>query len=368
MTSINSLKSEISEIFQVLGLSNIATDVYISLIKLGGKGTVRDVISASGISRSLVYKGINELVKIGLVYATAEKPKKYVIVPPNQALGDLLKEKVKALFTSLEHISEVTRSLISSKVLSGETLYSLIEGYENIIRLIHYAIKAAENELLMFIPAYIVERYLVDLIEAKRKGIYVDLTISEAFKEDLKGAKEEILNYASVVRVRPFGSRVLVVADNKVTLLAPLYRGGEGLEVKGLLAEDVELGFILSSYYHGRIANSSLTIKRNFKEGTQYTFTNLGTALDFAHAVKKEGLEALVEVIGIDNLSRKEVKVKGLVYSTIMKPYKGIYSIIINTGINLVSVGGYRSFAEEISAKKIKIKVLSGTPILTLRD
>ncbi len=346
----------IARVFGVLGLSDVAVRVYLALISLGGKGGIKDIISESGLSRSQVYRGLKELINSSLVYPTAEKPKSYVVVPPREILRDLIEERIRELRELADRVSIIAERLVPPGP-RGETIYSPVDGLDNVVRLIHYVVGAARKELLLFIPARLVDRYLVDLSEAKRRGVYVDLTLSGAFREDLRGVKGEVADYVSVIRVRPFGSRVLAVADSNITLLSPVPGGREAGHVRGLLAEDVELGFILASYYHSRIASSSMTLRRFLEEGISYEFTNLGTALDFMQEAMKAGYGVEAEVRGVDNISRKEVVLKGLVHSVVLKPYKGIYAFLLNTGPNLVSIGGYRSFAEEISAKEIRVRL-----------
>ena len=354
----SSLEREIEELFDELGINRIYSKIYIGLIKLGGKGTVEDLIKHTGLSRSLMYKGLKELEKLGLVLSLATKPKTYVLSPPKENLKRLVKNKVKSLIERTEHVTSIIESALVTHIGSIEPVYSTIDGWNNIINMVHFVIKSAKHEILMFIPVNFVNEYIVDLAEARSRGVYVDLTISNISSMNSRIMDKDLLKVATIVRARPYGSRLIVIADNRMVLLAPLaWVSGEPLGIRALLAEDLDVTFIFTSYYHGRIISSSLVIRRNINVGDKYTFVNIGTALDFIQHAKKYKYELLAKVRGLDNITKRQVILEGSIYDVILKPHKGIFSLLIDTGGIIYTIGGYRAFIEDISAQEVTIEV-----------
>jgi len=174
-----------------------------------------------------------------------------------------------------------------------------------------------------------------------------------------KTMDKDVLKVATIVRARLYGSRLIVIADNRMVLLAPLvWVGKEPLGIRALLAEDLDVAFIFISYYHGRIISSSLVIRRNINVGDKYTFVNIGTALDFIQHAKKYKYELLAKVKGLDNITKRQVVLEGSVYNVILKPHKGVFSLLIDTGGIIYTIGGYRAFIEDISAQEVTIEVV----------
>ncbi len=352
------LEKQIEEVFRELGLSRQHAKIYLGLVYSGGRATAEEIIKRTGLPASTVYKGLKELENKGLVLSLATKPKSYMIVSPSRTINQLIENKVEEILAQAKRVSNIIEASILSPQSVREPVYSSINGWSNIISLTRYIIQAARNEVLVFTPIHVLDEFSWELEEARHRGVYVSLVLSNKFPAPYEGEGEEYSEIAVIVRERLHGSRLIILADNREALLAPVASKPQTAIIpRATYIEDPELMFILSSYFYNRIVPSSIEVYYKITPGESYTFTQNQTALDYIEHALREKMEVEIEVEGYDTETKEPVKIKGIVYDIVSKPYRGVYSILVNTGDKIYSIGGYRAFMEEISARTIKTKI-----------
>ncbi len=353
-TSIDQL---VEELFNELGLSKVGAKVYLSLVYLGGKAVVKDIMKHTGLSKTMVYKGLKELEKHGLVLTLATKPRSYMIVSPREIIDKLIRDKMAKLAEKAEFFTATIEAILTS-YSSSEPIYSLITGWENIARLLHLLIRTAEKELILFIPYSMIHEYIDDIIDSIERGVYVDVTLSNTMllsKDSL--SKDRALSKITLLRTRPYGSRLLAIIDSRASLLSPIPVPSRSFSAKAVLVDDPEIAFIFTGYYYGRVAASSIISNVNIRLGDTYVFKNIGTAIEYINQALSKGYEVETRIKGYMKDSLKKIEIQGIVYDVVVKPHKGIYSLIVNTGGYIYTVGGYRAFIEDIVAEDIIVKV-----------
>jgi sugar-specific transcriptional regulator TrmB len=75
-----------------LGLTVVQARIYLALTR-AGSGTITGISKAAQLDRSEVYRGVSELLRMGLVEQTVSKPCVFEGLPRNEGLGVLLKRK-----------------------------------------------------------------------------------------------------------------------------------------------------------------------------------------------------------------------------------------------------------------------------------
>ncbi len=305
----------------------------------------------------MVYKGLKELEKHGLVLTLATKPRSYMIVSPREIIDKLIRDKMAKLSEKAEFFTATVEAILTS-YSSSEPVYSLITGWENIERLLHLLIRTAEKELILFIPYSMVNEYIDDIIDSIERGVYVDVTLSNTMLLDKNSLREDkALSKITLLRTRPYGSRLLAIIDSRTSLLSPIPIPPRSLGAKAVLVDDPEIAFIFTGYYYGRVAASSIISNVNIRLGDVYVFKNIGTAIEYINQALSRGYEVETKIKGYMRDSLKKIEVQGLVYDVVVKPHKGIYSLVVNTGGYIYTVGGYRAFIEDIVAEDIMVKV-----------
>ncbi len=352
------LEKQVEGVFRELGLGKQHAKIYLGLVYSGGKATAEEIVRRTGLPASTVYKGLKELENKGLILSLATKPKSYMIVSPSRTINQLIENKVEEILIQARRVSSIIEASILSPQSVREPVYSSINGWSNIIGLARYIIHAARNEVLVFTPINVLDEFSWELEEARHRGVYVSLVLSNKFPIPYEEEGEEYSEIAVIVRERLHGSRLIILADDREALLAPVTSKPQTAIIpRATYIEDPELMFILSSYFYNRIVPSSIEVYYKITPGESYTFTQNQTALDYIEHALREKMEVEIEVEGYDTETKEPVKIKGIVYDIVSKPYRGVYSILVNTGDKIYSIGGYRAFMEEISARTIKTKI-----------
>ncbi len=351
------LEKKISELFKKIGLGEPSIKTYLSLIYLGGKATADQIIAHTGLPASSVYKALKNLEEHGLVMTLATKPRMFIVIPPNKKLNMLIEERMKKLLELSKEVSTAIEHSITG-VHAFDTVFSIVDGWEDILRMAKFMIKTAENEVLVFMPKNIIFEVAEELGEALDRNIYVSLVASNTISGRHPKTIYGYSGIATISRERPHGTRILIITDSKTSLIVPLSPGDQTIYIpRATYIEDIELGFILTSYFYNRIVASSIEVYSNVKPGDRYVFKNIQSAVDFIQHALQNRYEVYAKVKGYMTAGLTEVALEGIVYNIVSNPTKGIYSILLDTGGNVYSVGGYRAFMEDVMAKEIMVEV-----------
>ncbi len=114
------------------GLTNGEIRVYLALLGLGSS-TIGPILEKSGITRSIIYRILEKLIKKGLVsYITKEKTKHYQAAPPNNLL-DYIESREKQLHQNKNKIQEMIPQLILKQKLAKKSEANIYEGFRGLM-------------------------------------------------------------------------------------------------------------------------------------------------------------------------------------------------------------------------------------------
>lgn len=105
---------QISDYLEQLGLSDIETKIYLSLLK-SGPVSVRDVAKATGINRTTTYLHIDQLVEKGLIIKLVKGAQK--LIAANQAqecLQELVNKKIAEAKLAQQELPKVLTAITNS--------------------------------------------------------------------------------------------------------------------------------------------------------------------------------------------------------------------------------------------------------------
>lgn len=191
------LKQEkIENTLRGLGLSAKEVEVFIFLGKRSPL-TSGEITKQLKMNRGQVFRLLNKLQKKGLVEATLEFPKRYVVVPFERVIDSFIKSKRE----EVELIEEIKDELISDwnkisqiELESSLERFSVIEGKKKIFSKISQMLKDTEEEFLCSLD-------VLDLLKSDQYGTFDWLTkqqvkadvkfkiLTESSKQNLKAMK-----------------------------------------------------------------------------------------------------------------------------------------------------------------------------------
>ena len=113
------------------GLTNGEIKVYLALLEIGSS-TIGPILAKSGITKSMIYRILEKLIKKGLVsYITKEKTKHYQATQPNKLL-DYIDSKEKQLKKNKNKIQEMIPQLILKQKTAKKSEANLYEGFKGL--------------------------------------------------------------------------------------------------------------------------------------------------------------------------------------------------------------------------------------------
>ncbi|MBT4604740.1 hypothetical protein HOC01_03810 [archaeon] len=111
------------------GLTNGESKVYLALLQVGSS-TTGPIIEKSGVSHSIIYKILENLIQKGLVsYVTKNKTKYFQAAEPKRLL-DYIEERKEKLDQSKEKISRILPSLMLLMNETEDNSVKLFEGFK----------------------------------------------------------------------------------------------------------------------------------------------------------------------------------------------------------------------------------------------
>jgi len=114
------------------GLTDGETRVYLALLELG-TSTIGPILEKSGITRSIIYRILEKLIKKGLVsYITKEKTRHYQASPPNKLL-DYVESREKEIQQNKSKIQEMIPQLILKQKIAKKSEANMYEGFRGLI-------------------------------------------------------------------------------------------------------------------------------------------------------------------------------------------------------------------------------------------
>lgn len=152
----NSLIEELKEFLKNMKLSSYGVASYISLLPTNIL-TAREISKRSNVPGGRIYEVLDDLKEKGLIRIQDSRPKKYIAIPPNLALNNLIshltEENQKKITNLINKAKKIESDLYKSNLMKkGETsrvFWSTALGYISIESLYINSIKELEEELLM---------------------------------------------------------------------------------------------------------------------------------------------------------------------------------------------------------------------------
>jgi sugar-specific transcriptional regulator TrmB len=122
--------------------------IYLAALRRGG-GTARDLVRDSGIDRVLAYRALELLRAAGVVQTTAERPRRFLPVPPEAVLERRLQERRLAIDADLALSKRLLKVLPSpgSSPIAQAPRFQMVTGQAAVYRHLREMIQRTERSL-----------------------------------------------------------------------------------------------------------------------------------------------------------------------------------------------------------------------------
>lgn len=128
--------------FNLLGFTQYASKILDILVR-GDLYTVKELYEKTRIPKNKIYETLDHLISEGMVAQEDGKPKKYFLI--NDAIFDEILEKRK---DELEQLKDRLTDLRNKKEKINPSVLSIVDGADEMHRLIEYSNLSIKNEIL----------------------------------------------------------------------------------------------------------------------------------------------------------------------------------------------------------------------------
>lgn len=181
---IMSTYDKLFEDLQELGLNSKEAKILLYLI-IRKHSSAADISRHNDIGRTEAYNFISNLMKMGIVFSTFDRPQKYYALPLEQVFDHLIESRKMVLDRLAESKSEYCQMLdkISSSIVVSEAeereSYQVLGGENSITSAIKRIIASAHKELVIFVgERTLMHFYHAGLIDDTLGAVSRDVAVS----------------------------------------------------------------------------------------------------------------------------------------------------------------------------------------------
>jgi len=177
------------ELLERLGMNENEIKIYLFLLRTG-ESTAPEISKNTGIDKATIYRGLDNLIKLGFVSEiTVNKIKRFTASPPHKLIDktEELKEELEKVVPELQKLSTLQRTTAQVELYQGK------EGIKTVLR-----------DILESGKPYVMMGHVETFFD--EIPVYCDIWISRIEKQDVRGKvlcpKEEFVKIAKNEELR----------------------------------------------------------------------------------------------------------------------------------------------------------------------
>jgi sugar-specific transcriptional regulator TrmB len=337
------LREELS----VFGLSDTEIDTYLALLECGEAST-STVSEATDVTQRAVYNIAERLEDRGLVRVNDHaSPTTIRALPPAEAIENL-SDRLDSIRPSLEARFNET--------MPQAPEIQMIKSRETALKRVRSAIAEAEHELLLAVPEHVYPELETELREAVDRDVIVFLLIGGM--DEVVGDGSQFAGVASVVRCWSESLPLVYTIDDNAAMI------GDADIVSGTHADDQAVavsepqlsgsivGMYLSAYWP---AATELYVTEPDSLPQRYDWFRQATLHATLHHRAGTSLHAEIETDRGKTLSGRITEIRQAFIEPTTNDFTLENSFLVDTGEEIVSVGGRGSFIEDYESESVQL-------------
>lgn len=338
------------DLLRQFGLSDKEIDTYLTVLK-HGEAKPSTIATEADISKRHVYSVSEQLESKGFVEVNSHVvPTTVRAHPPDEVIGRL-QDDVEAMQSGLNELYREPEP-------STEQI-SVVKSKATIIKRMQQLIREADSEITLSIPATHLDQVTDDLRAAIERDVLVVLIISDV-EDDLS-----LNGFASVARTWEEVMPTILTVDSERGVFAPSeLLLGSNSDRQGIVYVQEQLGPVIVGSFFGNYWPMTHEVTVTDPAVLPRTYTSFRHATLQAILHQRAGHEVQADVTGrwtgsgdgrVTITGRIEEIRQGLV-RPITNDFPVEHSFTIDTGDELVSVGGPGAFVEEFEAEQVRLE------------
>ena len=233
--------------------------LYLTLLRRGG-GTARELIRDSGLDRVLAYRSLDVLRARGVAQITAERPRRYLPVPPTAVLDRHLQERRKGIESDVNLAKQLLTFLPTAGSPPSTTVprFQMVTGPAAVYRHLREMVQRTERSLWTMITPKA-------LRESWKAGLAADVSGLVRSGRDFRMIVEPDPTFGGLVRrlieqrrrfpsvqvrgIRPQRSRLAIVDGREVMIFLVPEARAPGIEEVAVWTDTPEFVATQAAYF-----------------------------------------------------------------------------------------------------------------------
>ncbi len=218
------------------GLSGNEAKTYLALVQLR-QATARAVARLANLPRQEIYRVMPRLERLGIVEVIVSKPTRFLAVPPEDALSELIDRQTEIFAQKVSELQKNKKTLENElKKVEGKSAgialpkpvhYALISGRHQVNEKIQEMLRKAKTEVLWMSPKYeIIHAVLHDRDKILRQCAEKHVKVRVLTEVDEKNVKE-LKNLSSFCEMRhapDVTTLITIVDDNELIVGSAVHK------------------------------------------------------------------------------------------------------------------------------------------------
>ncbi|MDF2820640.1 MAG: putative transcriptional regulator [Clostridiales bacterium] len=231
---------EIIDCLTKLNFTKLEAQVYLVLLESGPLSGYQ-VAKKIEISRSSIYNALDHMYEKGIVMLLSDKTSTYVAEKPETLFNKLNYEYI-------ENSKKAIRGLTELFETKHEERHSNFKGFESAIFKTKELLNAAESEVYINMD-FDLSYFREELVSLNKRGVRI--VVFSFYQINTTNIDIELYSHNRPVNPTTSPSRLMIVVDNKVTLLADTYK--ERATWLGTITNNSLMVSIIAEHIHNDI-------------------------------------------------------------------------------------------------------------------
>jgi len=346
------LRDRLETVGHTFDLGQYETEAYLATLD-NGRLTASECASAAGVPQTRIYDVLRALSDRGLVDLREGTPMEVVAIDPAETVGDVAESLSTAVAELATRYREPTREAAAA---------SLVTSRRSILDHLGAVVETAEYELVLALPAALIERFDDELAAARARGVTVELLVAPA-RDAPDPSSFDYGRLCTLARSRRgITTPVIAVADGRRSVFTTRDALRQGDDRYGVIFNRSELGFLVHGFFDLLLASTTGTTlyRATGSDAFPRRFAAIRRAIA---AVDAHGGQVYAGVEGRDVVTGDYRRVEGEVAEATLSDGGRVATMVLATDAGEVSVGGQIAAYEDVEAHRIALGV-DGVPAL----
>jgi sugar-specific transcriptional regulator TrmB len=349
------LKSGLEE----AGLTKYQIDAYVTLLELGSSAAT-DIARRADIPRTRIYDVLDDLEQEGYIETFEQDSLRARAREPTEVF-----EELQQRAQTLQRTAEEIRNRWQQAGVGGHRV-SFVKRMETVFERATEAIESAENHIRLSVTPEEFERLRPVLEAALARDVVINVSLNTPpDRTDVLPDEESFTSVVTEVRHRDLPAPFLLIADRELSC----YAVHRPVDQFGAIFEDDELSYVFRWYFITALWEPWPSIYTSRTSTLPVEYVDIRECIQDVAPFLSDGTEIRATIEGKTVGGREERTLSGTIVDAVfadrrpddsmaiaLSQLAGRAALILDTGEEEVSIGGWGAVVEDFEAQRIRLE------------